>query len=144
MLVLMMGLYGEGDWITVWSEELTVSRQEIQDYFIRHSGNSTRAAHWQDSYQGKRVAWEGVVYKIKRHPKSHRVEIMVKVLENALLYDTIVILEGNTTLNPAIQKDVKIAFHGKIFHGVDALGVKQVRVLAPHPQAVQLKPLTSQ
>ncbi len=119
-----------------------ISRAEIQNYFVHHSGNSTRTPHWQENYQGKQVAWEGVVYKIKRRPKSFRVEIMVKVLDDALLYDTIVVLEGHTTFDSGIRKHVPIRFKGKIIHGVDVLGVKQVRVLAPNPEAIKIKPLS--
>ncbi len=117
-----------------------ISRAEIQNYFVHHAGNSVRMSHWQKTYQGKWVAWEGVVYKIKRRPKSYRVEVMVKVLDDALLYDTIVVLEGNTELNSEVKKHASIRFEGKIIHGVDVLGVKQVRVLAPNPEAIELKP----
>jgi hypothetical protein len=83
------------------------------------------------------VQWQGQVYQVKRYPDSHRVEILVKVLTDSVLYDTVVILEGRTDLNSFIQKGTMIQFSGTILNGVDILGVKEVQVMAQSPQAIQ-------
>ncbi len=114
-----------------------IQRDEIQHFFTQHEGNSVRTAHWLNHYFKKPVQWQGQVYQVKRYPDSHRVEILVKVLTDSVLYDTVVILEGRTDLNSFIQKGTMIQFSGTILNGVDILGVKEVQVMAQSPQAIQ-------
>lgn len=122
---------------TTASPPLTIQRQEIQHFFTQHEGNSVRTAHWLNHYFRKPVQWQGHVYQVKHYPDSHRVEILVKVLTDSVLYDTVVIIEGRTDLNSFIQKGTLIQFSGTILNGVDILGVKEVQVLAQSPQAIQ-------
>ncbi len=114
-----------------------IQRDDIQHFFTQHEGNSIRTAHWLNHYFRKPVQWQGHVYQIKHYPDSHRVEILVKVLTDSVLYDTVVIVEGRTDLNSFIQKGTLIQFSGTILNGVDMLGVKEVQILAQSPQAIQ-------
>jgi hypothetical protein len=114
-----------------------ISRSEIQRFFTTEPGNSTRSARWATLYQGQRIAWQGMVYDIKHRPSSHRVEILIKVLPDSLLYDTIVVLEGDTQVDPSIRKNTLVEFEGRIIYGIDVVGVKQVQVLAPTPSAIR-------
>lgn len=115
------------------------SRQEIQQFFVSHEGNSIRSAQWQSRYQKKPVQWLGQVYDIKPLAGSHRVEVLVKILPDSLLYDTVVVLEGNTRLNSFIRKGSMVRFSGTITNGVDAFGVKEVQVLLASPGDLQME-----
>jgi hypothetical protein len=115
------------------------SREEIQHFFTSGQGNSVRAPKWQKQYLRRHVEWAGQVYAIKRHPASMRVELLVKVLPDSLLYDTVVVLEGNTAINEFIEKGRTVRFKGRIINGVDAMGVKEVLVLVDRPDALWLE-----
>ena len=135
LLVVSAIVCGHGD-IDVVAESYGLSRQEIQSFFVQDGGNSIRSHDWLNRYHQKPVDWKGKVYKVKDIPGSHRVEILVKVLPDCLLYDTVVVLEGNTRLREPLQPDQAIQFRGKIIHGVDVMGVKQVKILAPSPDSI--------
>ncbi len=113
-----------------------ISRDEIQRFFINDHGNSVLTRYWEDTFHNREVEWEGMVYDIKRRPESHRVEIMVKVLPDSLLYDTLVVLEGRTRLPQGIGKGTPVRFRGKIINGTDVIGVKQVHVLLRQPEDI--------
>ncbi|MBY0404104.1 MAG: hypothetical protein K2X66_09410 [Cyanobacteria bacterium] len=114
-----------------------IHRSEIQQFFVKYEGNSIRSKQWMSLYLKKEVDWQGLVYAIKRHPESNRVEFLLKILPESVLYDTVVVVEGNTEINPFIQKGTVVKFHGKIFNGVDFMGVKEVQVLLNSPQDIQ-------
>lgn len=116
---------------------MAISRDEIQRFFAQHEGNSVRTAQWLHRYLRQGIQWQGQVYQIKHYPDSHRVELLVKVLPDTLLYDTVVVLEGQTALNSFIQKGTTVQFQGTIINGVDSFGVKEVLVLIPSPQGIQ-------
>lgn len=116
----------------------TVTRREIQHYFTTHEGNSVRSGAWLKRFQNREIHWNGVIYGIKRAPASSRIELLIKVLPDSLLYDTVVVLEGNTLIDSFIQKGSPVTFQGKIFNGVDVLGVKEVQVLVRDPRYIQL------
>lgn len=116
----------------------SVSRQEIQHYFTSHEGNSVRSAAWLQRFQNREIRWTGIIYSIKHSPASNRVELLVKVLSDSLLYDTVVVLEGNTLIDSFLKKGSPVVFQGRIFNGVDVLGVKEVQVLVKSPSNIQL------
>jgi hypothetical protein len=89
-------------------------------------------------YLRKDVTWMSQVFAIHKRPESMRVELLVKVLPDSILYDTVLVIEGNTQLDSRIQKGSWITFTGRIFNGVDALGVKEVQVLLKDPSALRL------
>jgi hypothetical protein len=122
---------------TAFGFDPMVHRSEIQKFFVKYEGNSIRSKQWMSLYFKKEVDWQGFVYAIKRHPESNRVEFLLKVLPDSVLYDTVVVVEGNTETNPFIQKGTAVKFHGKIFNGVDFMGVKEVQVLLNSPQDIQ-------
>ncbi|MBK8189416.1 MAG: hypothetical protein IPK79_03105 [Vampirovibrionales bacterium] len=116
------------------------SRQEIQAFFESQRANSARSQAWARQYQGRVIHWEGVVYHLRRQTRSHRVEILVRALPQSFLYDTIVALEGDAEalrLDPRIRPGARIRFSGKLAHGLDIWGVKQVTVVAPTPEAIR-------
>jgi hypothetical protein len=117
----------------------TPSREEIQQFFVSNEGNSIRTPQWQNRFQKKSVQWLGQVYEVKSLPHSHRVEVLVKVLHDSILYDTVVVVEGNTQINSFIQKGSFVRFNGTIINGVDAFGVKEVQVLLASPGALQVE-----
>lgn len=115
-----------------------VDRGEIQRFFVGDRGNSVRTEIWRQRFQGQPVSWSGEVYKVEEHPESARVEVLVKVLPDAVLYDTVVILEGNTRLPGRLDRGTWVRFSGKVINGVDAFGVKEVQVLLPSPANLQV------
>lgn len=118
------------------------TREEIQAFFQTHPANSARSQAWVRQYQGQTIHWRGEVYRVRHVASSFRVEIMVRVLPQSFLYDTIVALEGDTaatTLDPRIRRGTRIRFEGHLAHGLDFCGVKQVTVIAPSPGAVRVE-----
>lgn len=112
------------------------SRQEIQHFFVSDVGNSVRTQTWLKLYHGKPVHWSGTVYAIRRSPQSLRTEVLIRVLPDTMLYDTVAIIEGSGPLDSRIQKDQPVHLRGKVVNGVDAIGVKEVHVLLPEAAAI--------
>ncbi len=111
-----------------------ISRSDIQAYFTSDIGDSLRHPAWRERYSGKKVHWAGRVYKVRHYPESFRYEVLIQVLPEVFTYDTLVVLEGNSALDPRIHKGVSVEFAGQIFGGVDALGIKEVYVLLLRPE----------
>ncbi|MBY0449205.1 MAG: hypothetical protein K2X01_01090 [Cyanobacteria bacterium] len=114
--------------------QLDISRSDIQAYFTSDMGDSLRHPAWRERYSGKKVHWSGRVYKVRHYPESFRYEVLIQVLPEVFTYDTLVVLEGNSALDPGIHKGVSVKFSGQIFGGVDALGIKEVYVLLLRPE----------
>jgi hypothetical protein len=136
---LLWSILGLVFWgVSAGAVEAGPSRAEIQQFFIAGKGDCTRRADWSARYLRQEVDWSGTVYRIERHPESMRIELLVKVLPDSKLYDTVVVLEGDTNVDTAIRRGSRIGFTGRIFRGVDLFGVKEVQVLVQNPQYIRL------
>jgi len=122
--------------LTALAEPLT--RADVQSFFKQCDGNGGRSAAWHNHYIGQWVAWEGEVFKTRYREASYREEVYIKVLPESLFYDTVVILEGGTRLDPAIAPGRQVQFRGQIFNGIDTMGIKHVGVKLKTPLDIQV------
>ncbi len=105
-----------------------ITRNEVQTFFRQCPKNAALTPIWKKRYVGQAVDWQGKVFKTRHREASHRQEVYVKILEDSHFYDTVVVLEAGSPIDDAIEKGAEVSFTGKIFHGVDTMGVKHVSV----------------
>jgi hypothetical protein len=122
------------------------ARDRIQ-VFLSQQGDFTRTLAWREHFQGKPLQCSGVITHIIETPQANRREVMLKVLPETRLYDTVLLLENSATSHidlKAFKPSQQVTFKGTIVRAVDLFGLKQVFVQVTSLEALQpeaLQPL---
>ncbi|MEB3245365.1 MAG: hypothetical protein VKJ06_05200 [Vampirovibrionales bacterium] len=117
-------------------------REPLQQKFAL-AGDFTKTADWQEQVAGQPISCQGIVTHVVNTQAAKRIEVMLRLLEDTRLYDTVLQLEG-----PAYEYWLKreplasgqmVQFKGKIVRGVDLFGLKHVFVRVDDPQQLVLE-----
>lgn len=108
-----------------------ISRQDIQN-FLKQPGNAILNPDWQRLYSAKTVKWRGTVYKIDYYSPDEPVEVLIKVLPNSYLYDTVLLIPAHHPVLHRLSPGQTLAFEGVITGGVDNVLVKEVHITLLH------------
>lgn len=108
----------------------SLSRQELQD-FLRRPGNAVASPDWSRQYYDQPVSWHGTVYKISPAGADQPVEILLKVLPDSYLYDTVLMVPPAHPLAQTARVGQTLRFQGVIRGVVDTRLHREVHVTVP-------------
>lgn len=104
-----------------------VSRQQVQTV-LNAPGKATQLPSWAQDYQYKPVRWQGQVYKVDSRATPDRVDVLVKILPNTPLYDTILVVPSSHPWAKSLRPGQRVAFSGQITQAVDNRIFRAVQV----------------
>lgn len=110
-----------------WAGFSPVSRAQVQSA-LNAPGNVTNTPQWDQQYQNRVVRWQGQVYKVDERAHPSQVDVLIKVLPNTPLYDTILVVPSSHPWARSLKSGQRVAFSGSIRHAIDNRIFRAVQV----------------
>jgi len=123
VLLLLVSVVPPGAWAGV----SPVSRQQVQAV-LNAPGNVRQSPTWSQGYQARAVRWQGQVYKVDSRTMPGQVDVLVKILPNTPLYDTILVVPSTHPWAHTLRPGQRVAFAGQISQAIDNRIFRAVQV----------------